>query len=189
VRDDGPVSYALTLVPALDRPDLLADPVRDAIAALGTDNPTLSGAFQVAEIDPELADTAAFCERYQVPMPESANCVLVTGKRAGETRMAAALVLATTRANVNGALRRLLDVRKASFASRGVATQESGMEYGGITPIGLPNDWPVYLDGAVAAAPRVVIGSGLRRSKLVVAGSVLAALPTATVVDDLATPA
>ncbi|HEY4006947.1 MAG TPA: YbaK/EbsC family protein [Pseudonocardia sp.] len=189
VRDDGPVSYALTLVPALDRPDLLADPVRDAIAALGTDNPTLRGAFQVAEIDPELADTAAFCERYQVPMSESANCVLVAGKRAGETRMAAALVLATSRADVNGALRRLLDVRKASFASRDVATEESGMEYGGITPVGLPKDWPVYLDGAVAAAPRVVIGSGVRRSKLVVAGSMLAALPTATVVDDLATPA
>jgi prolyl-tRNA editing enzyme YbaK/EbsC (Cys-tRNA(Pro) deacylase) len=178
------VSYALTLTPALDRPELLADPVRDAIAAL-----ELPGsAVQVAEIDPELADTAAFCERYQVPLAESANCVLVAGKRGGAVRMAAALVLATTRADVNGALRRLLDVRKASFASREVATGESGMEYGGITPLGLPKDWPVYVDGAVVAAPQVVIGSGLRRSKLVLGPSVLAALPTVTVVDELATP-
>ena len=174
--------YALTLVPALDRPDLLADPVREAIIALELP----SSALTVAEIDPELADTAAFCQRYDVPMDESANCVLVAGKRGGEVRMAAALVLATTRADVNGALRKLLDARKASFAAREVACEGSGMEYGGITPIGLPKEWPVYLDARVAAADRVVIGSGLRRSKLVAAGSVLAALPGATVVDDLA---
>ncbi|WP_028926168.1 YbaK/EbsC family protein [Pseudonocardia acaciae] len=178
------VSYALKLVPALDRPDLLAEPVRDAIVALGP----VGGSIEVAEIDPELADTAAFCERYEVPPEESANCVLVAGKRAGESRMAAALVLATTRADVNGALRRLLDVRKASFAARDVATGLTGMEYGGITPLGLPDGWPVYVDGAVAAAARVVIGSGVRRSKLVLAGSVLAALPSVTVVDELAVP-
>ena len=184
VRDDEAVSYALTLVPALDRTDLLAEPVRAAIAELGP----VGNGIQVAEIDPELADTAAFCERYQVPLVESANCVLVAGKRGGETRMAAALVLATTRADVNGTLRRLLDVRKASFASRETATGLTGMEYGGITPLGLPAEWPMYLDGAVAAAGRVVIGSGVRRSKLVLAGTVLAALPTATVVDELAVP-
>ncbi len=178
------MSYALKLVPALDRPDLLAEPVRDAIVALGP----VGGSIEVAEIDPELADTAAFCERYEVPPEESANCVLVAGKRAGESRMAAALVLATTRADVNGALRRLLDVRKASFAARDVATGLTGMEYGGITPLGLPDGWPVYVDGAVAAAARVVIGSGVRRSKLVLAGSVLAALPSVTVVDELAVP-
>jgi len=116
-----------------------------------------------------------------VPLAESANCVLIAGKRGGETRLAAALVLATTRADVNGAVRRLLDVRKCSFASRELATGESGMEYGGITPLGLPADWPVFVDAAVAAADRVVIGSGLRRSKLVLAGSVLAALPAASV--------
>jgi prolyl-tRNA editing enzyme YbaK/EbsC (Cys-tRNA(Pro) deacylase) len=176
------VSYALTLSPALARPDLLADPVRDALIALALPQSAVS----VAEIDPELADTAAFCARYQVPLAESANCVLVAGKRGGEVRMAAAVVLATTRADVNGALRRLLDARKASFASRELATGESGMEYGGITPIGLPPSWPVYVDARVAAAPSAVIGSGLRRSKLVLAGSVLAGLTGVTVVDDLA---
>jgi prolyl-tRNA editing enzyme YbaK/EbsC (Cys-tRNA(Pro) deacylase) len=169
----------------LDRPDLLAAPVRAAITELGL----VGSAVQVAEIDPELADTAAFCERYQVPPEESANCVLISGRRGGETRIAAALVLATTRADVNGALRRLLDVRKASFASREFATGETNMEFGGITPLGLPAYWPVFVDGAVAAAERVVIGSGLRRSKLLLAGSVLAALPSITVVDGLAVPA
>jgi prolyl-tRNA editing enzyme YbaK/EbsC (Cys-tRNA(Pro) deacylase) len=178
------VSYALNLVPALDRPDLLAGPVRDAIAELALPG----AAIQVAEIDPELADTAAFCERYRVPLAESANCVLVAGRRGGETRMAAALILATTRADVNGTLRRALEVRKASFAAREVATGLTGMEYGGITPLGLPAQWPVYVDAAVVRAPQLVIGSGLRRSKLVLAGTVLAAMPTATVVDELAVP-
>lgn len=173
------MAYALDLSTALDRPDLLADPVRAALDSVASD-------VLVAEIDPDLADTAAFCERYDVPLEESANCVVVTGKRGGASRFAAAMVLATTRADVNGVLRRLLDVRKASFAGQDEATSRTGMAYGGITPIGLPADWPVYVDSRVAAAERVVIGSGLRRSKLVLAGAAVAALPTAEVVEGLA---
>ena len=139
----------------------------------------------VAEIDQELADTAAFCERYQVSPAESANCVVVTGKRDGQSRFAACVVLATTRADVNGLARRRLDGRKASFAATELAVAETGMEYGGITPIGLPSGWPVLIDAAVAAASRVVIGSGVRRSKLTLPGAVLAGLPGAEVLDGL----
>jgi len=178
------VDWDLTLTPALDRPELLAEPVRATLAA----DPALASTAQVAEIDPELADTAAFCARYGVGLAESANCVLVSGKRGGEVRMAAAVVLADTRADVNGVIRRAMDVRKLSFASRETATSESGMEYGGITPIGLPQPWPVYVAAGVAAAERAVIGSGLRRSKLVLPGAVLAAIPGAVVLDDLAVP-
>jgi prolyl-tRNA editing enzyme YbaK/EbsC (Cys-tRNA(Pro) deacylase) len=171
---------ALRAVPATQRPDLLAPPVAAALGGLaGQDG------VGVAEIDPELADTAAFCQRYQVPPAESANCVVVTGKRDGQPRFAACVVLATTRADVNGLARRRLDVRKASFAPTELAVAETSMEYGGITPIGLPPGWPVLIDAAVAAAPRVVIGSGVRRSKLTVPGAVLAGLPGAEVVDGL----
>jgi prolyl-tRNA editing enzyme YbaK/EbsC (Cys-tRNA(Pro) deacylase) len=170
----------LRAVPAAQRPDLLAAPVAAALAGLaGQDG------VGVAEIDPELADTAAFCDRYRVSPAGSANCVVVIGKRDGQPRFAACVVLATTRADVNGLARRRLDVRKASFAPTGLAVAETGMEYGGITPIGLPPGWPVLLDAAVAAAPRVVIGSGVRRSKLTVPGAVLAGLPGAEVVDGL----
>lgn len=178
------MDWDLTLTPALERPELLADPVRAALVA----DPDLAAAAQVAEIDPELADTAAFCARYSVALAESANCVLVSGKRGGQTRMAAALVLADTRADVNGVLRRAMDVRKLSFASHATATGESGIEHGGITPIGLPTRWPVCLSAAVAAADRAVIGSGLRRSKLVVPGTALAILSGAVILDDLAVP-
>jgi prolyl-tRNA editing enzyme YbaK/EbsC (Cys-tRNA(Pro) deacylase) len=170
----------LRAVPAADRPDLLAPPVAAALDGLaGRDG------IGVAEIDPQLADTAEFCERYEVPPAESANCVVVTGRRDGEVRFAACVVLATARADVNGLARRRLDVRKASFAATEVAVEQTGMEYGGITPIGLPPGWPVLIDAAVAAAPRVVVGSGVRRSKLTLPGSALAGLPGAEVVSGL----
>jgi prolyl-tRNA editing enzyme YbaK/EbsC (Cys-tRNA(Pro) deacylase) len=173
----------LEAVPALDRVDLLADPVALALTKLAAELP--ADAVGVAEIDPELADTAAFCERYGVALSESANCVVVAGRRDGQTRYAACVVLATTRADVNGLARRQLDVRKASFAPMDTAVAQTGMEYGGITPVGLPGDWPVLVDAAVAAAPQVVIGSGVRRSKLILPGAALARLPGATVLTDL----
>jgi prolyl-tRNA editing enzyme YbaK/EbsC (Cys-tRNA(Pro) deacylase) len=173
-------------VPALDRPDLLAPPVAAALAQL---TGTLSvSEIGVAEIDPALADTAAFCEQYGVAPGESANCVVVAGRRDGQTRMAACMILATTRADVNGLVKRELDVRKASFASMDTAVELTGMEYGGITPIGLPADWPVFVDEAVARSARVVIGSGVRRSKLTLPGSALASLPGAVVLPGLGRP-
>ena len=173
----------LTAVPALERPDLLAAPVAAALAQLADLIP--ADQIGVAEIDPALADTAAFCQEYGVDLTESANCVVVAGRRDGQTRMAACMVLATTRADVNGLVKRELDVRKASFADMESAVELTGMEYGGITPIGLPADWPVFVDEAAAAQPRVVIGSGVRRSKLTLPGEVLARLPAAAVLAGL----
>ena len=174
-----PVLGKLTWQPALEVPELLAEPVR---AALG-DVP----AYAVA-IDPGLADTAAFCAEYDVPMAASANCVIVHGKRAGESTYAAVMVLATHRADVNGVIRKHLGVRKISFAAQDDAVESTGMEYGGITPIGLPAAWPILVDQAVADAGLVVIGSGIRASKLLLDGGELAKLPNATVLE-LASPA
>ena len=178
----APVTGLLDLHPAADRPDLLAAPVAAAVTA----HPGLE--VEVAAIDPDLADTAAFCERYEIGLDVSANCVVAAGKRGGETRFAACVVLATTRADVNGVVRRRLDARKASFAAMDVAVAETGMEYGGITPVGLPAGWLLLVDAAVAATPYVVVGSGVRRSKLLLPGPALARLPGAEVVDGLASP-
>ncbi len=173
----------LAAVPALDRPDLLAPPVAAALAALAGKLP--AGTVQVAEIDPQLADTAAFCERYQIPAGQSANCVVAAGRRDGETRYAAAVILATTRADVNGVVRRQMDVRKASFAPADTAVELTRMEYGGITPVGLPDGWPVLVDAAAAEQELVVIGSGVRRSKLFLPGPALGSLPGAAIVPGL----
>jgi prolyl-tRNA editing enzyme YbaK/EbsC (Cys-tRNA(Pro) deacylase) len=179
---ETPLQQRLNSLPALENTDLLGQPVVTALRALP---PELAAAVTVTEIDPTLADTAAFCERYGVLAEESANCVVVAGRRGEVTSLAACVVLATTRADVNGLVRRTLDVRKISFASMDVAVSASAMEYGGITPIGLPLDWPIFIDRAVVDAGDVVVGSGVRRSKIVVAGSTLAALPNATVLDGL----
>lgn len=170
----------LTTVPATSRPDLLAAPVAAALASFPD-----AASVLVAPIDPDLADTAAFCAAYDIGLDQSANCVVVSGKREGQVRYAACLVLATTRADVNGLARRHLDVRKASFAPMAEAVELTGMEYGGITPLGLPADWPVLVDSAVVATPRVVIGSGVRRSKLVLPGASIEKLPNVTVLDGL----
>jgi len=183
---DGSLRFGtLTWVPALQRPDLLAEPVRAALADLPR-----AGEVHVAEIDPELADTAAMTEAYDVPLAVSANCVLVAGRREGVERVAAAVVRATTRADVNHAVKRLLDVRKASFLPMDRATAESGMEYGGITPLGLPDGYRVLVDARVAAedpaGPVVVIGSGVRGSKIALPGALLASAPGVEVVEGLA---
>lgn len=160
--------------PAAEHSELLAPPVAAAIAAQGLD-------CRVAPIDPELADTAAFCAAYAVPLELSANCVVVAGRRAETTTMAACMVLATDRADVNKTVRRHLDVRKISFAPMAEAVARTGMEYGGITPVGLPDGWPVLVDEAAARPEWVVIGSGIRGSKILLPGPALAALPAAQV--------
>ena len=170
------IAGSLTVERALDRPDLLADPVAKALAELPAEHAERLG---VAAIDPDLADTAAFCEAYGSPLEHSANCVVVAGKRGGEVRYAALMVLATMRADINGVVRRHLDVRKISFAPQDEAVELTGMEFGGITPVGLPDDWPVLVDPAVVAAGHVVIGSGIRGSKLLVPSVSLLDLPGA----------
>lgn len=162
---------SLEWVPAGERTDWLAEPVAAVIA----DQPDA----RVAEIDPDLADTEAFCERYGVPLEISANCVVIAAKRGGEVTYAACMILATDRIDVNGIVRKHLGARKASFAPMAEATSLTGMEYGGITPVGLPPDWPILVDEKVAAAAEVVIGSGLRRSKILLPGKALTTLPGA----------
>jgi prolyl-tRNA editing enzyme YbaK/EbsC (Cys-tRNA(Pro) deacylase) len=179
--DTAPQLGTLTWLPAHLHLDLLGESVAAAV-------PGLTGPVWVASIDDDAADTAAFTDVYGVPAAASANCVVVAARRAGETTMAACLVLATTRADVNGLVRRHLGARKASFAPQDVAVAESGMAYGGITPIGLPASWPVLVDAAVAASELVVIGSGTRGSKLAVPGALLAALPGAEVLEGLGQP-
>jgi len=177
---------SLKLEPAQTRLDLLAAPVSAALEVWPAEAPIDADQVMVAPIDPDLADTAAFCAAYGVAPEESANCVVVAGRRGGEVRYAACVILATTRADVNGVVRRHLDVRKASFAPVEDAVRLTGMEYGGITPIGLPASWPVLVDAQVVATPHVIVGSGVRHSKIAIAGPAVGALPGAEVVDGLA---
>lgn len=175
-----PALGSLTSLPARDHPELLAPPVAAALR----DWPH-ADEVAVVEIDPALADTAALTEAYDLPLSASANCVVVAGARAGDERIAACVVSADTRADVNNLVKRTLDVRKASFLAMERAVAESGMEYGGITPVGLPAPWRLFVDRRVTAVDVAVIGSGVRRSKLLLPGRLLAALPGAEVIEGL----
>jgi prolyl-tRNA editing enzyme YbaK/EbsC (Cys-tRNA(Pro) deacylase) len=167
--------------PLAGRSDLVATPTWSALETLG-----LIEEVSVVEIDPEVSDTAATQATFGLEANMLANCVVVGGKREGDERIAACVVLSDTRADVNNTVKRLLDVRKASFLPMDRAVELTGMEYGGITPIGLPSQWPVLVDSRVPVAGVVVIGSGVRQSKLLCPGELLRRLPSARLVEGLA---
>ncbi len=181
----APFGNFATVRRAVEIPEQLVGPVADALK--NWDARAAESVLYV-DTDPEKADTAVFSAAYDVPLDVSANCVVVAAKRGGTTTLAACLALAGTRVDVNTAVRKHLDARKASFAPMETAVSESGMEYGGITPVGLPAAWPLLVDAAVPEVPFVLVGSGRRRGKLILPGWALAALPGAVLLPALATP-
>jgi prolyl-tRNA editing enzyme YbaK/EbsC (Cys-tRNA(Pro) deacylase) len=149
-----------------------------ALARLGV-------AFELFPCDPELADTAQFCAAYGFAPEDSANTIVVVGK-ADPRVYAACIVLAPHRLDVNHAVKARLGTRKASFASADETRELTGMAIGGVTPFGLPAQLPVYVDAAVMARPRIVLGGGSRSWKVIAAPSILLGLPNVTVVEGLA---
>ncbi|MFO7779642.1 MAG: YbaK/EbsC family protein [Nitriliruptoraceae bacterium] len=160
-----------------------SDPTEAAVlaAVAATGQP-----YDIIEIDPEFADTAAFCARYGYPLEASGNCIVVASKDDPPV-LAACVALATTKLDVNKRVRRLLGVRKLSFAPAELTRQATGMAIGGVTPFGLPASLPLYLDARIAELERVIVGGGSRRLKLSVAPAALTAIG-GEFVEDLATP-
>lgn len=181
---NAPLGNFTHAVPAPEALDRLTAPVAAAVQDWSGSVPAEQ--LVLVDTDPEKADTAVFVETYgQELLESSANCVVVSAKQGGERTLAACLVLSTTKADINGTVRRHLGARKVSFASMDTAVSETGMEYGGITPIGLPDGWPLLVDAAVVALPWVLIGSGSRRGKLIVPGKALGGLPHVEVLEGL----
>lgn len=172
---------SLTAVPVSEQPQLVAAPTATLIAELGWGDE-----LGAVAIDPELSDTATFVAAYGLSEDLAANCVIVSGARNGEERVAACVILANTRADINVVVRKRLDVRKASFMSLDDAVARTGMEYGGITPIGLPREWPILVDSRVAESGLLTLGAGVRAAKIIAPGALLAGLPGAEVVEGLA---
>lgn len=168
---------ALTFHPAEQVVGLLAVPVKTYLQQHGYQD------VWAVEIDASLADTATFCEHYSVGLDISANCVVVEAKRGDKTWYAACIVQATTKADINGIVRRTLDARKISFASMDTAISLSGMEYGGITPVGLPAEWPILVDSQVLKHDKLIIGSGIRGSKILITAGRLQGLANVRVLD------
>jgi prolyl-tRNA editing enzyme YbaK/EbsC (Cys-tRNA(Pro) deacylase) len=152
--------------------------VEQALKALGI-------AYRALDCDPELADTAAFCEHYGFAPEQSANTIVVAGKT-DPRQYVCCVVLATTRLDVNKAVRQLMGVKKASFAPMDEALQVTGMEYGGVTAFGMPPEVPVYVDARVMERGEVVMGGGNRSSKLLLDPLELKKIPGVQIIEGLA---
>lgn len=146
----------------------------------------LGADYTTMECDPDLADTAAFCAAYGVAPEDSANCILVASRKPGG-QLALCMVLAPNRLDVNNTVRRLMGVRKLSFASADLTAEATGMIIGGVTPFGIPHDIPVYVDSRVMERSRVVVGGGSRAMKIELDPEVFARMPNSTIVEGLAT--
>lgn len=157
--------------------DLLAESVANGLNGLNVRD------IFVAKIDPLLSDTENFCEHYRIDINNAANCVVLEAKRSDRLWYIACVVLGANKVDVNGVVRRQVDARKISFAPRDVAVTLTKMEYGGVSPIGLPSDWPILIDTQVVQGRRAIIGSGLRGSKLLVSSELFAKLPNVSILD------
>jgi prolyl-tRNA editing enzyme YbaK/EbsC (Cys-tRNA(Pro) deacylase) len=144
-------------------------------------------AYELLECDPELADTAQFCAAYGVAPEDSANTILVVAK-SDPIRYAVCVLLATTRLDVNKAVRAKLGAKKASFASAEQTIELTGMAIGGVTPFGLPDGLPIFVDTAVMGRNRIILGGGSRNLKVAGSPALLSALPRVEIVDGLALP-
>ena len=153
-------------------------PVRAQLATLGIEH-------QFIDCDPDLADTAQFCETYGYTPEESANTIIVAS-RTDPPQYVACVVLAHTRLDVNKAVRKRLGVRKCSFASADQTLELTGMLIGGVTAFGLPDDLPIWVDSRVMDQPRIVLGGGSRSCKLICEPAALLRLDQVEVVEDLA---
>jgi prolyl-tRNA editing enzyme YbaK/EbsC (Cys-tRNA(Pro) deacylase) len=147
----------------------------------------LGQAYEVLACDPGLADTAAFCEAYGIPLDRSANTIVVSSRRP-EGIHVACVVLATDRLDVNGEIRRRLDVKKASFAPAEETVKITGMMIGGVTPFGLPGDLRIWIDARVMEPDWIILGAGSRSAKIRINPALLGALANVTVVNGLAKP-
>lgn len=174
----------LNFFPVLERTDLVPTAIANAVKSWS--GPQLQSEFWVAEIDPDFAGGIELCNKYQVDPKNGANCLIVEGKRGTMKTLVACLVPVGYKYDMSGVVKRRLNVRQVSVASLEYVLSVTKMEYGSITPIGIPEDWKVFIDPLVLSSERIIIGGGLKKSKLSIPSEALLSLPGAEVVEGLA---
>lgn len=174
----------LEFKPVVERPDLVPSTVLEVVTSWSV--PQEKTDFLVAEIDPEFAGGIELCNKYNLNPMHGANCLVVMGSRAGNNTFASCLVPVGYRYDMSGVIRKAMNARQVSVAPLDFVLSESKMEYGSITPIGLPKDWLLFIDPLVLKSERIIIGGGLKRSKLSIPSSTLLSLPNAVQLDGVA---
>jgi prolyl-tRNA editing enzyme YbaK/EbsC (Cys-tRNA(Pro) deacylase) len=170
----------LDFKPIKNLPELVSASVYEAAA----DSEILAG-----EIDPAFMNGLALSDHYDVNPDDGVNCIIVRGKRGEERMMAAVLVPVGYRADLNGVVCEKLAAKKVSMAPLDDVIQETGMEYGSITPVGLPESWKILIDSRLMGKDKVIVGGGKQISKLLVPTAFLKEMPNAEVVENLSTKA
>ena len=169
---------------AIDRPDLISSSIANLLHHWQGSTPVEE--ILVAEIDPAFAGGSDFCRRYNVPTTEGANCVIVESTRGDVSTIAACLALVDYRIDFNGIVRKTLNGRRVSLAPLDKVLKETSMEYGSVTPVGLPFGWPILIDERILSIPRIIVGAGLVHAKLSLPGKALLELPGAKIINSLA---
>lgn len=154
------------------------DPVLATLDAIGAE-------YELVPCDPELADTAEFVTAYGYALEDSANTILVVGKSDPRVYVACVL-LASTRLDVNGFVKKRIGIRRTSFASGDETAEVTGMTMGGVTPFGLPADIPIWVDAAVMDRERIILGGGTRDRKILTAPVTLTLMPGTEIVTGMA---
>ncbi|PIR04043.1 MAG: hypothetical protein COV59_02555 [Candidatus Magasanikbacteria bacterium CG11_big_fil_rev_8_21_14_0_20_39_34] len=170
----------LQFVSALSQEGLLADSVKKQVEKLKNEN------IEAVAIDPQFMGGFELCEKYGVKPEDGANCVVIEGIRGEESTFAACLIpVNCKKADFNGVVRKHLGVRRVSLANLNFVLEKTGMEYGSITVVGLPTDWKIFIDPSVVSREKIIIGSGLQKSKLRIPTTLLLELPGAEVLEGL----
>jgi len=172
---------------AIHRTDLVSPSVAKLLKEWQGQTPVEN--ILVAEIDPAFAGGSDFCEKYNIPTTEGANCVIVESTRGDVSTIAACVAPVDYRISFNSVVRKALNGRRVSLAPLDKVLQETAMEYGSVTPFGLPTGWPILIDERLISLPRVIVGAGLVHAKLSLPGTALAELTNVKVIRELAASA
>jgi len=142
--------------------------------------------YEVIEIDPDFADTAAFCEKYDFPVENSANTIIVASKKKPKT-FTASVVRATHRIDVNHVVKPIMNVGKVSFAPAEETAELTGMMIGGVTALALPNQIKIYVDDGLMNLDYIILGGGSRSIKIKISPEIFRLVPNAEVIVGLVT--
>jgi prolyl-tRNA editing enzyme YbaK/EbsC (Cys-tRNA(Pro) deacylase) len=164
----------------MNKAKFIEDTVKSTLESLAIE-------YEWIEVDPDFADTASFCKKYGFGMDKSGNTIILASKR-GEKKYSACIVLGTDRLDVNKKVRDLMGVSRLSFANADEIMYLTGMMVGGVTPFGLPNSLPIYIDATIMSKDYVILGGGSRSGKIKISPSALLNIRSAKVIEGLSMP-
>ena len=169
---------------AIDNKELLGETTFKCINTLFTDEEKNS--VLVAEINPEYMDGIKLCEQYNINPKVGINCLICVCKRADNKNYVALLVPVGYKYNMSSTVRKYTNSRMVSVAPLQYVLEKTKMEYGSINPLGLPDDWKIFIDPKVMEEDRIICGSGIQKSKLSLPSNYLIKLKNSEILEGLA---